>query len=136
MGELRHFAQALSDVRFKMEPWAKWYSLRVAPSIRQYKNKLLALWYVLCFQVISMSAIYTLQRQGYSVPRDVSVVGWCNSDLATLAKPMLTSVRVPLFDLGFSSVAALDRCINGLPQGNIVYNSSIVLRESTSIRAL
>lgn len=85
---------------------------------------------------ISVSAIYTLQRLGYDVPRDVSVVGWYNTDLASLTNPMLTSIQAPLFDMGFSAVSAIDRMTSGLPQGDIVYNSSIVLRESTATRNL
>lgn len=41
-----------------------------------------------------------LMEKGISVPGDISLVGYDDADIATLVQPVLTTVKVPFFDMG------------------------------------
>ncbi|GAA2008949.1 LacI family DNA-binding transcriptional regulator [Microbacterium ulmi] len=48
----------------------------------------------------AMGILEAARRQGLSVPRDLSVVGYDDTYLASWSTPPLTTVRQPLFDMG------------------------------------
>ena len=41
-----------------------------------------------------------LKDKGISVPSDMSVLGYDDSDIATIVEPQLTTVRIPFFSMG------------------------------------
>lgn len=56
---------------------------------------------------LAAGAIKAVQTHGYQVPKDFSVVGFDASDVAKVVSPPLTTVRAPLFDLGFRGMETL-----------------------------
>lgn len=56
---------------------------------------------------IAMGAYQALAHAGLSVPRDVSVVSFDNSELATWLRPRLTSVSLPYAEMGSIAVDVL-----------------------------
>lgn len=52
------------------------------------------------YDVGAFSTIEELRRRGLRVPEDVAVVGFDDVELATLIVPALTTVRIPLLELG------------------------------------
>jgi LacI family transcriptional regulator len=42
-----------------------------------------------------------LLKNGIKVPQDISIVGYDNSDIATIVTPQLTTVHTPLYELGY-----------------------------------
>lgn len=60
----------------------------------------------------AMGALDALQNSGIRVPDDVSVVGFDGTDECELTKPSLTSVRVPLEEIGAQAVTLLLQQIN------------------------
>ena len=63
----------------------------------------------------AVGAINAIFDAGYNVPQDISVVGFNVTKLAKLYRPKLTTVFLPLFDLGAVSIRALIKLINGEP---------------------
>ena len=56
---------------------------------------------------IAMGVYQALAQAGMSVPHDVSVVSFDNSELATWLRPRLTSVSLPYAEMGATAVAVL-----------------------------
>lgn len=62
---------------------------------------------------IAYGVIDTFQAAGVSVPKQARVVGFDDSRLASLLRPALSTVRVPLSEVGSVSIGALiDRILN------------------------
>jgi DNA-binding LacI/PurR family transcriptional regulator len=49
---------------------------------------------------LTSGCLKTLKRRGLSVPEDIALVGFSNSDLAELINPPLTVVRQPAYEIG------------------------------------
>lgn len=50
---------------------------------------------------------------GISVPGELSVVGYLDTAAASMARPRLTTVRMPMYELGHRGVAALSEIVKG-----------------------
>lgn len=72
-----------------------------------------------------------LKERGVRPGRDVAVVGYDDSDAAKLADPALTTVHVPLFEMGRRAV---DRALDQLEHGSLTFHEKldtrIVVRQS------
>ena len=64
--------------------------------------------------LIAIGAMRALQERGCSVGRDVAVVGFNDTILGAYVQPALTSVRVPIYELGQIAVQMLTAQIYGL----------------------
>jgi LacI family transcriptional regulator len=71
---------------------------------------------------------------GLGVPRDLSVIGFDDVELASATVPALTTVKQPLHGLGRVAVDVLFRLLNGQPLDarRIELSTSLVVRESTA----
>ena len=78
-----------------------------------------------------------LHKHGVEVPRDVSVVGFDDIDIAERFIPGLTTIRQPRFDIGGSAAAELIALIRSqdrspaLPPVRQVLEASLIVRSST-----
>jgi LacI family transcriptional regulator len=70
--------------------------------------------------------------EGYSVPRDISVMGFDDSRLAAMTRPALTTVHQPIEEIGSLSIDMLIKAIKGesslqemILRHNIVERSSV-----------
>lgn len=80
----------------------------------------------LAFHIIRM-----LRKHGVSVPDDVSVIGFDNSDMASLCEVPITSVAHPGSILGEAAALKLLRMIDGSDRGeNVLMTPEIVVRDS------
>lgn len=82
---------------------------------------------------LAIALIGVARERGLAVPRDLSVVGFDDSLLASLSSPALTSVRVDYNEFGAAASAALLAEIDGAPRP--AYNPSpptLELRGSTA----
>lgn len=92
------------------------------------------------FAVNDLTAAQTLmiiKRHGLRVPEDIAVVGFTNSQIATLTDPGLTSVDQKGFEMGQEAARLLiDRIENQRrgPVQNKVIVSELVVRGSTSVK--
>ena len=61
-----------------------------------------------------MGAMKALQEQGYRVPQDISVISIDDIEMARYFTPMLTTVHIPINELGRQAAKTLiDRIENG-----------------------
>lgn len=71
---------------------------------------------------------------GKNVPNDISVTGCNDIELASLFSPGITTVRLPIRELGAKSAEKLLSIINGLPDNeNIVLAPELRIRNSSSL---
>lgn len=83
--------------------------------------------------LMALGAIREAREHGLSVPGDVSVVGFDDSQLIGFLDPPLTTVRQPAQAMGAAAVAALGDAIEGqpVPAHEYVFKPELVLRGST-----
>ena len=77
--------------------------------------------------------ISELNRRGHSVPRDVSVVGFDDIDIAARFIPALTTIRQPRSEIGEAAFATLLARIDGEKgsDGPTLLPAQLIVREST-----
>ena len=83
---------------------------------------------------MALGAIRSLTQRGYQVPRDISIIGFDDLQHLAFSNPSLTTVHLPLYELG---VLACERLIEKV-RGKVervaeVLPTHLVLRESTSM---
>ncbi|UJF31380.1 LacI family DNA-binding transcriptional regulator [Paenibacillus hexagrammi] len=81
---------------------------------------------------IAYHLVTTLQKQGYSVPEDCSVVGFDNDIFATLAQPNLTTVEVNMEEMSRSAASMMMRKIkdSSSSHGRVTVKGKIIYRDS------
>ncbi|MEM7213202.1 MAG: LacI family DNA-binding transcriptional regulator [Pseudomonadota bacterium] len=62
--------------------------------------------------VLAMGLMFELKRRGLSVPGDMSVSGMEDLPISEHLFPSLTTIRLPVFDMGSASARALARWVN------------------------
>lgn len=80
----------------------------------------------------AIGALESLAEAGLSVPRDLSVVGFDGTEAADFARPPLTTIKVPLFEVGAKGIEMLWQQLN---EENSVSGGSVLpvqLREGGS----
>ena len=61
----------------------------------------------------AMAAISTLSSNGYSVPNDISIIGYDDNSIASFLSPPLSTVRVPFDNMALAAVRSLlNKCYN------------------------
>ena len=86
--------------------------------------------------LIAIGAIRALQAAGRRVPEDVSVIGFDDIPWAQLNTPRLTSVAMPVEEMGEEAVAMLLRRIDNPAEAKrrVVFNMSLAERDSVAPR--
>lgn len=85
--------------------------------------------------IIASSCIRALEGHGYSVPEDISVVGFDDVSTSALVNPPLTTMAVPKTNMGALAVRRLVDVIGGNTGGEVVRISvqpEIVQRKSVA----
>lgn len=82
--------------------------------------------------VIAVSVMKVLLRAGLSIPGDMAVVGYDNSDYCQVIEPELSSVHVDKDAMGREAVDTLFRLIGGenVAPGPIVTKTKLMVRQS------
>jgi DNA-binding LacI/PurR family transcriptional regulator len=83
--------------------------------------------------VLALGAIRAARRLGLSVPEDVSVVGFDDSQFMNCTDPPLTTVRQPIVAMGNAAVALLVTQVSGseVPTEEMLFEPELVVRGST-----
>jgi LacI family transcriptional regulator len=84
--------------------------------------------------LIAMGAMVALEAAGLEIPQDISVVGIDDIAFAFLARPPLTTIRVPREQLGVMSFEALERILRLKRRKGVEYvvETELVIRKSTA----
>jgi LacI family transcriptional regulator len=82
---------------------------------------------------MAIGALRAALEQGLSVPHDLSIVGFDDTELARNAVPRLTTIRQPLAELGRTAVSVLNRLIDGQSTETLRVElaTRLIVREST-----
>ncbi len=62
--------------------------------------------------VLAIAALRAIKSAGYSVPNDVSIIGFDDIPIATMCEPSLSTIKCSKEDLGISAVYSLQTKIN------------------------
>lgn len=83
--------------------------------------------------IIAIGAIKEIKEKGLSVPKDMAVVGFDDTGIASMYDPPLTTVAQPRYDLGRVTMEImLERIRNNEAESKRVFlEHSLIIREST-----
>lgn len=84
--------------------------------------------------LMALGAISEFHRSGLKIPRDISVVGFDDIAFSTLVEPALTTVNLPLGELGKMAVDALMAMISSPKEHGIELpiSTQLIIRNSTA----
>lgn len=82
---------------------------------------------------MSIGVIHGVEAHGKKIPEDVEIISYENSKLARMARPMLTSVALPLYDIGAVSMRLLTKYMNKeeIEENQVILPYRIEERQST-----
>lgn len=91
-----------------------------------------------CGDEMAVGALHAVQDAGRSVPEGMSIIGFDDIPLATQVRPLLSTVAVPMYDIGAVAMRLLTKYMNDEPVENpqVVLQHRLELRDSTRIREL
>lgn len=83
--------------------------------------------------LIAIGALSAMQEKGLKSPEDISIIGFNDIWVAQKVSPPLTSIKFPLFDMGYSAAKILMQKIQGktIDNDKIVLDLELVVRHST-----
>jgi LacI family transcriptional regulator len=90
---------------------------------------------VLCVNdLMAVGALQYCQRQGITIPQQLSIIGFDDIPLAKLTRPTLSTVAQPAYDLGCKAAELLLHRIknNDLFPQQVTLQSKLIIRESTA----
>ena len=104
-------------------------------AIRQIMARRIAFDAVFCGNdLIAIGVMKTLKNAGYAIPGDVGVVGFDDIAMARVMEPALTTVRQPIYEMGYRAVELLMSVLEGpamIPQTAIILDTELIIRQST-----
>ena len=83
---------------------------------------------------MALGALRGLEKAGFDVPGDISLVGHDNTPYASLVKPSLTTVEMKMSELGGAAARRVIDRIEGRgtdPQ-RILFSPDLIIRNSTA----
>jgi LacI family repressor for deo operon, udp, cdd, tsx, nupC, and nupG len=90
-----------------------------------------------CNDMMALGAVQAANESGYSVPEDISVLGYDDLVFAPLFYPQLTTVRQPFFQMGaIAALALIDQIATGKQAAILKKVLPVELVERKSCRAL
>lgn len=84
---------------------------------------------------IALGVLQTALEQGVKVPEELRIVGFDDTRLASLVRPRLSSVHVPMAEVGAAAITALVERIAepGRPSRTVSLATKLVVRESSRV---
>lgn len=82
--------------------------------------------------LLALGAMQVIQKEGFNIPDDFSIVGFNDINLASLVYPPLTTIRQPMLEMGNLAVKILINIINNQKelQERIILSPKLVIRKS------
>lgn len=87
--------------------------------------------------IMAMGVIDYCRQNNIEIGRDLALIGFDNREISTVCRPTLSTIEIPLFDIGHTSASILIDNIEGKPSeltGEIMLECSIIERESAKYR--
>jgi LacI family transcriptional regulator len=85
---------------------------------------------------MAVGVIHAIQDHGLTVPDQVSVMGCNNIPIASQVRPLLSTISVPLYDIGAVAMRLLTKYMNDeeIQTGQVILEYDLELRSSTRIK--
>lgn len=114
----------LSDVNFNL-------ALTAATHMLNSENRPDA--FFAASDIYAAAIIKACKKMGLSVPQDISVVGFDNTDISIIADPAITTISQPSFEMGYQACdLLLSKMSNpGSPNKQILLDTELIVRGST-----
>jgi LacI family transcriptional regulator len=85
--------------------------------------------------LMALGVLEGARELGLRVPKDLSVVGFDNIDMASMSSPPLTTLDQPRYELGRTAAKILISACNGdTPPSRVLLKANLIVRGSTSER--
>jgi LacI family transcriptional regulator/LacI family repressor for deo operon, udp, cdd, tsx, nupC, and nupG len=81
---------------------------------------------------VAAGALAACRERNFSVPEQVSIIGYDDSDLCPILTPALTTIHQPALDMGRMALQMLAKTLSGEPVADTVLQPSLVMRGSTA----
>ncbi|MCX5688689.1 MAG: substrate-binding domain-containing protein, partial [Planctomycetota bacterium] len=120
----------ISFGRYDLAWGSQWFSTQLDPKKRRGIAVLAA------NDEIALGVLHAAEDASLSVPSDLKLVGFDDTRLASLVRPKLSSVRVPLTDVGGAAISLLAERIDDpdRPSHCVRLETQLVVRESSGGR--
>lgn len=82
--------------------------------------------------LLAATIIQQLPDKGFSVPGDISVVGFDDLAICSLVKPKITTIRQPKRELGVAAFEYLQKISDGESVEDLVLDVELIVRDSTA----
>ena len=82
---------------------------------------------------IAIAAMMECRQLGYSIPDDISFIGFDDLPVSAYAQPPLTSVRQDCIELDKCGFSALSSIFDQVAIGTILLHARLIIRESTGL---
>ncbi|MFD2211184.1 catabolite control protein A [Virgibacillus halophilus] len=105
--------------------------LKVAGTLLELEDKPAAVF--VSSDEMALGVIHGAQDKGYTVPKDLEVVGFDNTRLATMVRPTLSTIVQPMYDIGAVAMRLLTKFMNKeeIDEQKVILPHRIVERDST-----
>lgn len=101
-------------------------------AIGQIEHQLPGIDAILCeSDAIAAGVLSALHRKGFRVPEDIRVVGYDDILLASMFNPPISTVAIPIRQLGSAAVSMVCRIINGEQVEDQYFDPSMKIRSTT-----
>ena len=89
--------------------------------------------YITVSDIYAAAAVRAAAQRGISIPKDLMVVGFDNVEISMATTPLITTINLPRFQLGYIACELLVERIRNpvVEQKRILLNTELILREST-----
>lgn len=81
---------------------------------------------------MALGAIHALKEMGFRIPQDTAIIGFDNRPESSIQEPPLSSIHIPLFEIGYRAVELMMRHFEGKGtlSGTVRVQTRLVCRES------
>lgn len=81
--------------------------------------------------LMALGSIYAVQDAGLKVPDDMAVIGYDNRDFTRIFRPQITTVSMPVYEMGHKAAELLVRQMQGgKPVDEVKVKGKLVVRET------
>jgi LacI family transcriptional regulator len=81
--------------------------------------------------MVAGGCMEALRNQGLTVPEDISIIVFDDSEIVNITVPRLTSVQLSLRKMGIEAIRSLNRILAKEPCGDTVIDVSLRIADST-----
>ena len=82
--------------------------------------------------LMAMGAYLAIREQRLSIPNDIAVVGFNDDPIASVIEPKLTSIRIPIYEMGVCAAEMMIQALAGkeVSPSQKILSSELIIRES------